>query len=251
MNILNKLIPLFVVLAIIGLGSAGYFYFQYQKAQKEIQTIKTDPSTVQKAAQEEAKRLVADVGKLIELPGGEDPTVATITDISKLKDQPFFQRAKNGDKVLIYTNAKKAILYDPRAHKVIDVAPVNIGTSSAQQAQQAKIALRNGTLNQDATKIFEAEIKKAYTDANIVAKDSAIKSDYEKSLVIPLNDGAKGAAENLASTLHITQADAVPSGENKPNADILILIGKDKVPAPPLENKPQAPIATPTPVLTP
>src|SRR5258708_38465356 len=205
MSILNKLLPVLIILTLIGLGSAGYFYFKYQKSQHELQLAKTDPSTLQKAAQAEVKNLLAEVGKLIELPSGEDPTVATITDISKLKDQPFFAHAKNGDKVLIYTNAKKAILYDPNAHKVIDVAPVNIGTSSAQQAQQAKIALRNGTLNQDATKIFEAEIKKAYTDANIVAKDSAIKSDYEKSLVIPLNDGAKGAAENLASTLHITK----------------------------------------------
>src|SRR5258708_37778026 len=198
------LIVVIGILLIASVGTGYYFYTQYQKSQHELQLAKTDPATLQKAAQEEVKRLVTEVGKLIELPT-EDPTVATITDISKLKDQPFFQRAKNGDKVLIYTNAKKAILYDPRAHKVIDVAPVNIGTSSAQQAQQAKIALRNGTLNQDATKIFEAEIKKAYTDANIVAKDSAIKSDYEKSLVIPLNDGAKGAAENLASTLHITK----------------------------------------------
>ncbi len=83
------------------------------------------------------------MGRLITLPEGEEPTVATITDIEKLKDQTFFQKAKNGDKVIIYTNAKKAILYDPIARKIIDVAPVNIGTPSASAAQ-ARIALRNG-----------------------------------------------------------------------------------------------------------
>lgn len=33
---------------------------------------------------------------------------------------------KNGDKVLIYVKAKKAILYDPAKNIIVDVAPVNI-----------------------------------------------------------------------------------------------------------------------------
>lgn len=37
-----------------------------------------------------------EVKKLMELPD-ENPTVATITDIEKLKEQAFFQKGKNGD----------------------------------------------------------------------------------------------------------------------------------------------------------
>jgi hypothetical protein len=123
----------FMVLVIAAAAAAaGYFYIQYQKTQKEIQTIRTDPNAVQKATAEENKKLIAEIGKLIDLPQGEDPTVATITDIDKLKDQPFFNKAKNGDKVLIYTIAKKAILYDANQKKILDVAPVNIGSSSAE-----------------------------------------------------------------------------------------------------------------------
>ncbi len=125
MNILRQnFIGIAAVALLVVLGGGGYFYYQSTKAQKQ-----TNP---QQAAQEEVKKIVAEVGKLIELPAGEDPTVATVTDISKLKDQPFFQKAKNGNKVLIYTNARKAILYDPALRKVIDVAPINIGTQSAQ-----------------------------------------------------------------------------------------------------------------------
>ncbi len=104
---------------------SGYFFYQKAKPQVGI-----NPEN----AQAEVKKLVGEVGKLIDLPQGEDPTIATITDISKLSSQPFFARAKNGDKVLIYSQAKKAILYDPKAKKVIDVAPINIGSPSAQQA---------------------------------------------------------------------------------------------------------------------
>ena len=128
MNIFKQklFIEIAVVALLVVLGGGGYFYYQSTKAQKQANPEQT--------AQEEVKKIVAEVGKLIDLPSGEDPTVATVTDVTKLKDQPFFQKAKNGNKVLIYTNARKAILYDPQAKKVIDVAPINIGTQSAQVA---------------------------------------------------------------------------------------------------------------------
>lgn len=125
------------VIIIIG---AGFFIYSNFKSNKS-QGNQID----QKAAQEEVKKLVSEVGKFIDLPTGENPTVATITDITKLKDQPFFARAKNGDKVLIYTNARKAILYDPQAKKVIDIAPINIGSQSAQAASPTPTAKLNPT----------------------------------------------------------------------------------------------------------
>lgn len=81
----------------------------------------------QKMAQEENDALIATIGKLIFLPVGEKPTIATVADPEKLKDQTFFANAKKGDKVLIYTNARKAILYDPVSNKIVEVAPINIG----------------------------------------------------------------------------------------------------------------------------
>src|SRR2546423_15033863 len=105
MKLKSKKTALVALVAVLGLslaGGAGYFYFQYQKAQKEILGIKSDPNAAQKAAQEDVQRLVSDVGKLIDLPKGETPTVATVSDVEKLKEQPFFQNAKNGDRVLIF-----------------------------------------------------------------------------------------------------------------------------------------------------
>ena len=73
------------------------------------------------------------VGKLIVLPEGEQPTVATVSDAESLREQPFFAQAKNGYKVLIYTNARKAILYDPLSNKIVDVAPLNIGETAPKE----------------------------------------------------------------------------------------------------------------------
>ncbi len=105
------------VLFVLSLLASAYFY-------RQLSQLKKDP---QKVAQEEATMLVEKVGRHMELPANEKPTVATVTDPDKLKDQPFFAKAKVGDKVLIYTNAKKAILYNVESDRIVEVAPLNIG----------------------------------------------------------------------------------------------------------------------------
>lgn len=124
---------LVVISIILSLGAAGFFAREYQRSQVEIRNLKEDPRSL---ASEETKRLVEKVGKLIELPEGETPTVATVTDAEKLQNQLFFATTQNGDKVLIYTQAKKALLYRPATNKIINVAPVNIGGEQGQQSPQ-------------------------------------------------------------------------------------------------------------------
>jgi len=115
------IIPVIILLVLILGGSTYYFYDQFTK-------LKQDP---QRIARQETQALIARVSQLIVLPEDEEPTVATVSDPERLKDQPFFAKAKVGDKVLIYTNAKKAILYDPVNNKIVEVAPVNIGGAAA------------------------------------------------------------------------------------------------------------------------
>lgn len=119
----NPIILLILLLA-TAIGIGYYSHSQYQKTKAELDKYREDP---RKLTAEESKRIVGDVGKLITLPTGEEPTIATVTDKEKLKDQAFFAKAENGDRVLIYTQARRAILYRPSINKVIDVAPINIG----------------------------------------------------------------------------------------------------------------------------
>ena len=122
----------FLLLVLAGLVVGGtYFYIQYKNAQKEVQRL----SNPQEAAKEEAERLTAEVARLYQVPD-EVPTVATVVDASKLKDQPFFAKAENQDRVLIFTGAKRAILYRPSTKKIIEVAPINIGNNAEQAPAQ-------------------------------------------------------------------------------------------------------------------
>ena len=112
-----------LIIAVLVLSSI-FFYVRWQQ-----EKFKTENPTLQ--AQNEIRAIIAKVSKFMDLPTGEEPTLANIVDPSKLSNQPFFVKAKAGDKVLIYTNAKLAILYDTKANRVLNVAPVNIGSASA------------------------------------------------------------------------------------------------------------------------
>ncbi len=116
--IVKYAMPIITVIAVL---LAGFFYYQ-------IHLLKQNPQAM---AQKETAALVLKVGKLAVLPEGETPTVATVSDPAALKDQAFFAKAEKGDKVLIYAQAKKAILYSVTMNKIIDVAPLNIGQQAA------------------------------------------------------------------------------------------------------------------------
>lgn len=213
-------------LLILAIIPSVYFYSQYQKAQARL----TNPTQY---AEEEAKKLTLEVGKLITLPTDETPTVATVNDKEKLKNQPFFARSENGDKVLIFTNAKKAILYRPAIKKIIDVAPINIGGSATESAvlatQEAKITfvLRNGTTTVGLTRSFETKLKAAIPNADVTDRDNAKKTTYATSFLVDVEGTNAGQAQEIATKLGIP-VEPFPAGESTPSSDFLIILGTDK-----------------------
>jgi|SRR3989344_695529 len=119
----KKWLALLVILALVAGGI--WFAYDYSQLRKENEKL-SDP---QQAAREATTALVNEVGALTDLPAGETPTIATVSDVSKLKNQAFFANAQNGDKVLIFTQAKRAYLYRPSTGKIIEIAPINLGSS--------------------------------------------------------------------------------------------------------------------------
>ncbi len=105
---------LLVLLLIIAMGAAGYFYWQWS-------VLKSNPAI---SGAEDVAALVKEVGKIMLLPD-ELPTVATVTDPAALVDQPFFANAQVGYKVLVFPIAKKAVLYDPTNKRIIELGPVS------------------------------------------------------------------------------------------------------------------------------
>ena len=112
-------------MVVLFVAIVGFLFYRYQKIAAELSEIKKDPTVLQQVSQDAEKQLISDVGKIFDLPAGEVPTVATVSNLDKLREQPFFANAKVGDKVIIYTTAKKAILYRPDTKQIIEVMPIN------------------------------------------------------------------------------------------------------------------------------
>ncbi len=218
-----------LVCVIILLLPAVYFYNQYQKTQKLLK----NPTL---AAQEDAKELVSKVGKLMDLPKNEVPTTATVSDKTKLMGQAFFTKAENGDKVLIYSSIKKAILYRPSTNKLVEVAPVNFQdtnsqatiTASSSASAPLKVLLLNGTETIGLTTKAESQLKGKISIA-VVDRDNAKKRTYEKTVVVDIKGSNNNGANTLAKAIGGTVS-SLPAGEATPlNADFVIILGSDFV----------------------
>ena len=75
-------------LALIGLGAAGVMYGV--RVKPELFGIKNE----QAEAAKETEELVEEIGKMIQLPEGETPSVATVTDVEQAREQDFFRDAQ-------------------------------------------------------------------------------------------------------------------------------------------------------------
>lgn len=214
----HRYFHIFITLvAIVGVGASGFFYLQYQKAQK----IVINSNLVE---EQEIKDLVKKVSRLMLLPTDEEPTVATVSDFNKLKDQPFFKNAQNGDKLLIYTNAKTAILYDPKKDLILAVAPLNIGTD-AQETLTMEV--RNGTQTSGLAQSVSENLNKNNI-YNVQKVGDAKKNNYSKTLVIDLGKSSnKNTIDVLAKELNAELIKVLPDGELNTTSDLIIIIGSD------------------------
>ncbi len=106
-----------IIIAIVLLVVAVLFIHNYKQ-------------TRDKLALNDGTKLSAQIGKFLELPANETPTLATVKDANKLKAQPFFKHARDGDKVLIYSQTGRAVLYRPSTKKVIEYSPISLGGST-------------------------------------------------------------------------------------------------------------------------
>jgi hypothetical protein len=94
--------------------------------QSQLSNINANP---QKAVDRQTTALINTVGSLIQLPPNETPTVAEVSNAAQAKTQSnFFASAQNGDRALLYVNAKQAILYRPSTNKVILQAPLTFSS---------------------------------------------------------------------------------------------------------------------------
>ncbi|MCX8009199.1 MAG: hypothetical protein N3A54_05900 [Patescibacteria group bacterium] len=223
-----KVILILIICFVIGglFVSTVYFYQEYQK-------VKKNPDLIIK---QEMKVITDSIQRFMNLPTDEEPTLATVTDKEKLSGQEFFKNAQNGDKVLLYAKAKKAILYRPSTGRVVEFAPLILGvsdgtTSSAEIREETTqnpvtIAIYNGTKIVGITSNYENAIQNI---EGVVVKErkNAVKKTYTNTLVVDINGSFPNIAKQIAEAVKGEVASSIPEEETKPDADILVIAAKE------------------------
>lgn len=213
------------VITIIVLLVGGWYWVKNKKA------LKGETTSSQEKAKNDITQLVGVVGKLIELPKDELPTVATVSDKTKLQDQPFFAKAENGDRVLIYTDAKKALLYRPSSNKIIEVTSLNIDQTSQVSTEtlsptvsiMPRVAIYNATQKSGYANQTEQKLKESFP-VEVVRKMNTA-ADVETILVVDITGKTGDASAKIAEILQ-GEIGQLPKDIEKPDADVLIILGR-------------------------
>jgi membrane-associated protease RseP (regulator of RpoE activity) len=172
-------------------------------------------------AAEDAK-VLKQLGQIIELPEGVLPIMAKIDNAEALKsNQPvFFAKAKDGHRLVVYPN--KAILFDSKTNKILNIGPVNFGQIAVGTVP---FALYNGTNDDNKLLEFEENLNSKINNAEIKIKDDAV-GVYNDTLVIDLvgdNTEINKIAESLGG-----QVSQLPEGETAPEGvSVLVIVGQN------------------------
>lgn len=128
-----KVKTLFPVLLIALVVLAVVLDTQRRKAQTELHNLTVRLEQLQgnsEANQQKAKNVVLKVKKLMDIDTSVEPTVATIVDVEKLREQnPFYNKAENGDYLIV--TQTRAILYREENNIILDVVPVQLEAQPA------------------------------------------------------------------------------------------------------------------------
>lgn len=121
----KRFFSLLAVLIVIIVAGFVYYKFYY-----------STPGQQQKRDERTTTQLVKKVSKLMILPKDQKPTVFDIEDPNVLvQQQAFFAGAEKGDKLIVYSESSKAIIYSPKKDMIVNVGPVTF--DQAQKADPA------------------------------------------------------------------------------------------------------------------
>ncbi len=236
----RKLVIAVVAIVMLLVGAASYGYYFTDRG-KEL------------ADQRDFDQTLKAVSKLYDLPE-EVPVLATVTNKDELTSQSMFADAENGDKVLIYNQAKKVILYRPNTKKIINVATINATTPGAQaeiapeeavmpsappeeqpeaspSAQEVPttpvtVVILNGTAISGLTQKVQQQLRDSGVNSTVLVRDNALRRDYEITIIIPLTPAGEAMAPEFEKSLS-AKTGTLPEGERTRTTDIIIIAGTD------------------------
>lgn len=224
----KKTLWLFVFLATVLLTSVGTFF--YLKAHPDMFFSQKQSPTKEepKDTRTELDVILADIKTVMLLTDSERPTLATVTEVEKMRSQSFFKNAENGDKIVIYSQGKKAILWRPSTKMIIEVGTVTTENSAeAPKVDQAKkVTVLTATSDTAYVQTLMTKLKKI-PGVVIVAQKASVASTITHSSIIDVTKARPLEAKLIAQTLGVPLDEKLPADETIPDStDFVLIIGQ-------------------------
>lgn len=224
----KKVMGLVVVLLLASLAGNAFLGSMFWQMRQENMELKQDP---QRVAQAELAEVMEAVSKIITLPQGVTPTLATVNNAESLKEQqPFFKDAQDGDKMLLYAQTtdaaeRKAYLYRPSTNQLINVAPINVGGQIVAQQDEFSIDIRNGTPTEGLEDQMESLLGRIFPNANVAVKGLAANQEYTRSQLVRVN-ADEALAQKIATLFNVPLGE-LPEGEAPAgDVDLVLILGR-------------------------
>ncbi len=117
------------VIVLLLLIIAGGVYMLFFKGPSSTANVPGEELT-----EEQIDSLVGRVGQLMMLPE-EEPLVATVEDFEQLRaEQAFYKDVQNGDKLLIFPQAAKAVIYNEAKNMIVNAGPIFVNDEAGAAA---------------------------------------------------------------------------------------------------------------------
>ena len=241
MSTTYKLLLGLVLVVLVGVG--GWWAFSSQSGD-ELANLSATAGT--KLTDSQVQAVVARISKFMVVPTDEKPSVVILHDVATLAEQqPFYREAQDGQLLVVYSS--RAIIYDPKANKLVAMSaivqntatpvPTAVAsgsdqlspspTASAPAPENVSIEVRNGTTTAGLAGKTASDLKKNSWVTSTKAADA--KSTYTTTVLVDLTGGKKpGAVAALQQLFGVTAVTAIPKGEATSTADILVIVGSGK-----------------------
>lgn len=159
-------------------------------------------------------QIVVQISRELSINGDGNPAILSVVDDNKTT-QPFLEQAQNGDKVVLYYKAKKAVLFRPSEQRIVH--------EGAYVPPDAKIFVRKGTSDNGRVTALKEQLK-GMQDVELTSEDVSPRQDYQGLTLVHVTDRYDDKIMELEKLLN-TKVVRMPAGESFPDADILIIVG--------------------------
>lgn len=117
------------VFAVAGLGTGAIVFMKYKS------TFDNPGATHKSMETAETARVLAELGKVLKIEKGENPTVARIESPEQLKaaNKAFYSDVQKGDYLVVFSS--RAVIYRESTNQLINIAPIVDSTKSDSSTQ--------------------------------------------------------------------------------------------------------------------